>query len=420
MAWNHVFLENKFILYGMGVSNKEVEKFFKANNVFYLIVTDDLEINDSYIIIKSPGIDNNTPFLIRCRKLNLLIINDIELFYLLRPNLKYIGITGTCGKTTTCTVLYNIMNKIFNVRLCGNIGIPIFKYIDEDIEYLIVELSSYQLEYINKFKVSYYIILNIYSHHLNHHLNFNNYLSAKLKLINNLLCDDVLIINDKISLYLSGWDNKSKVFTFSNSLKASAYYDDNNLYYKTHQLSIENIEYFKYHFNKENFLSLFILLKELNINNDVIKDNLMKFDNLPHRMEKIFESKSLIIINDSKSTGFLSLKEAINYTLKSYKDYKLTLILGGKLDIEELRNNIKLINSLRQYQIYCYGENKKILSKLLNINYYKDLDDIINNIDLSNKKAILFSPAAQSFDEFKSYEDRGEQFKKLILKRLKA
>ena len=366
------------------------------------------------------GIVNNTPFLKRCKKLNLLIINDIELFYLLRPNLKYIGITGTCGKTTTCTILYNIMKATYNVGLCGNIGIPIFKYIDENVEYLIIELSSFQLEYIDKFRVNYFIILNIYSHHLNHHLTFNNYLFSKLKLINNLLNEDTLIINDKIAPHLRGWNLKSRVFTFSSDINKRICYDENYLYFNKHKLLINDIDYFKYEFNKENFLSIYIILKTLNIDDSTIKDELKMFNNLPHRMEKIFENESLIIINDSKSTGFSSLIEAINYSLKSYKDYQLTLILGGKIDIEELRNNIILIISLRKYQVYCYGENKKILSKLLDTEYYENLSDVINNINLLKKQVILFSPAAQSFDEFKSYEDRGEQFKKLILKRLKV
>ena len=418
MAWNNVFLKNKFVLYGMGISNKEVEKFFIKNNINYLVVLDDLDIDNNYVIIKSPGIPNNTTFLKKCHMLNLLIINDIELFYLLRTDIKYIGITGSCGKTTTCSVLYNIMKEKYKVGLCGNIGIPIFKFIKEELDYLIVELSSYQLEYIDKFRVDYFIILNVYNHHLNHHQTFNNYINAKMSVIKNLSLDDTLIINDELNHYLRGREIKCKVFTYSLSLKRDAYYEDTKLYFNDERFDISNIEYFKYEFNKENFLSIFILMKLLMIDNKLIIDKMKSYSGLPHRMEEIINFNELIVINDSKSTSFNSLNKAIDYCISNYDDYELNIIIGGKIDIEEIRSNISLIRKLNSYNVYCYGENKVLISKILNIKYYQNLCDVIDNVNLNIKQVILFSPAAQSFDEFKSYEDRGEKFKELILKKL--
>lgn len=419
MAWNNVFLKNKFILYGMGISNKEVEKFFIKNNINYIIVFEDLDILNNYVVIKSPGIPNDTMFLRKCRKLNLLIINDIELFYLLRNDIKYIGITGSCGKTTTCSILYNIIKEKYKVGLCGNIGIPIFSFIEEKLDYLIVELSSYQLEYIDKFRVDYFIILNVYNHHLNHHQTFNNYVNAKMSMIKNLSLDDTLIINDELNHYLRGRDIKCKVFTYSLYLKRDAYYEDTKLYFNDERFDISNIEYFKYEFNKENFLSIFILMKLLMIDDTLIIDKMKNYISLPHRMEEIINCNDLIVINDSKSTSFNSLNKAIDYCINNYDDYKLSIIIGGKIDIEEIRSNISLIKKLNNYKVYCYGENKLIISKILNINHYQNLSDVIDNVNLSIKQVILFSPAAQSFDEFKSYEDRGEKFKELIFKKLK-
>ena len=406
MAWNNVFLKNKFILYGYGISNKKVEEFFLENNINYVIVEDDFEINDNFVIIKSPGILNDTPFIKKCLKKKLLIINDIELFYLLRPTIKYIGITGTCGKTTTCTLLYNIMKEMFKVEVCGNIGIPIFTFINNDLDYLIIELSSYQLECINKFRMNYFIILNVFDHHLNHHKTFNNYLSAKFKPIKNLTQDDNLIVNYKLIPFLSGQNIKSKVFTFSNDLIKDIVSD------------IGNINYFQFDFNKENFSALYILLKELRIDKKIIYKELLKFNNLPNRMEKIIDLDNLIIINDSKSTGFMSLKEGINHCVNNYKSYKLVVIMGGKTDLEEIRKNIKLIKSLNKYEIYCYGENRFLISKLINCKVYDTLETVINNLIILDKLIILFSPAAQSFDQFKSFEERGLHFKKLIFRKL--
>ena len=133
MAWNNVLLSKKFILYKEGISNKSVEEFFIQNEVDYYLKTDDNEVSyldDGFIVIKSPGIPNDTIFLLQCKRLKIKVINDIELFYLLRSDINYIGITGSCGKTTTCNLLYNIMKEKYKVYVCGNIGIPIFKFIN--------------------------------------------------------------------------------------------------------------------------------------------------------------------------------------------------------------------------------------------------------------------------------------------------
>lgn len=406
MAWNNVFLNNKFILYGYGISNKKVEDFFIENNINYIIVEDDFEINDKYIIIKSPGISNDTFFIKKCLKKKLIIINDIELFYLLRPDIKYIGITGTCGKTTTCTLLYNIMKEKYNVALCGNIGIPIFTFINDDFDYLIIELSSYQLEWINSFRMNYFIVLNVFDHHLNHHHTFENYLNAKFKPIKNLRTDDNLIINSKLIPFLSDQKIKSKIFTFSNDLV------------KDIGFKIDNINYFKFDCNKENFSSLNLVLKELKVDKTIIYNELLKFNNLPNRMEKIIDLENLIVFNDSKSTSFMSLKEGINHCVNNYKSYKLVIIMGGKIDLEEIRKNIKFIKSLNSYDIYCYGENSLLISKVISCRVYDTLEEVINNLIIYDKQVIIFSPAAQSFDQFKSFEERGLCFKKLIFKKL--
>lgn len=417
MAWNNVFLNNKFILYGRGISNKSVEIFFKKNHVKYLYVEDDFDIYEKYIIIKSPGIPNDTPFLKRCDEHNLLIINDIELFYILRKNVKYIGITGTCGKTTTATLLYNIMKEKYKVKLCGNIGIPIFEFIEEELEYLIIELSSFQLEYIKSFKPNFFIVLNIFKHHLNHHYTFNNYLASKLKPLKNMRKEDLLIINESCISFLRARNYNFKVYTFSNDLKADIVLNDDEILFKDIKININNYEYFKYDFNVLNFLSLIVIIDYLKIKDflEVIKN----FKNLPHRMEEIYNENKLVIINDSKSTSFNSLLEGINYCKKQFNKYNLTIILGGKIDLDEIKANIEIIKSLVKFNIYCYGENRYLISQEISCITYETLDEIIDNILINKPLVILFSPAAQSLDQFKSYIERGETFKKLIINKLK-
>lgn len=407
MAWDHVFLKNKFILYGYGISNQKVAEFFKQNNVIFIVVEDDYLLDENYVIIKSPGISNNTFFMKKCLSLNLLIISDIELFYMLRPNLKYIGITGTYGKTSTCTLLYNIMRNLYNVKLCGNIGIPIFNYIEEDVDFLIIELSSYQLEWTFSFRANYFIILNIFDHHLNHHITYENYLEAKLKPLKNLKVDDLLIINHSLNKYLINQEINCRVFSFFKFEISNTVYD------------LDNITYFDYDYNKENFEAIYRVLKELNISDQVILKELFEFKNLPYRMEKIIDNNHLVIINDSKSTGFIALKEGINYCKKYYANYFLTIIIGGKLDLEEFRKNISLIKELNALDVYCYGENKVLFNKIIKCLCFETLDEVVANIVIKTNQIILFSPAAQSLDQFKSFEERGKCFNNYIFKKLK-
>ena len=420
MAWNNVLLSKKFILYKEGISNKSVEEFFIQNKVDYYLKTDDNELSyldDGFIVIKSPGIPNDTIFLLQCKRLKIKVINDIELFYLLRSDINYIGITGSCGKTTTCNLLYNIMKEKYKVYVCGNIGIPIFKFINMQLDFLIVELSSYQLEYIYKFKPKYFIILNIFNHHLNHHHSFNNYLSSKLNPLKNMDSSDTLIINEVLSRYVRRRNVVFQIFTFSNSGKSDAINEDNLLIFKDKKLDVSNIEFFKYDYNKENFLSLFILLSLLEINN--YKEIILDFKNLPNRMEEVINKNDLIVINDSKSTSFNALNEGIKYCLKMYKDYEIVVIMGGKIDYDEIIQNVNIIKALDDYKVYCYGENKELINKLIKCKIFISLKDVIENLDIKKKLVILFSPAAQSFDQFSSYEERGETFKKLIINKLK-
>ena len=228
---------------------------------------------------------------------------------------------------------------------------------------------------------------------------------------------DTLIINEVLSRYVRRQNKLFQIFTFSNSGKSDAINEDNLLIFKDKKLDVSNIDFFKYDYNKENFLSLFILLSLLEINN--YKEIILDFKNLPNRMEEVINKNDLIVINDSKSTSFNALNEGIKYCLKNYKDYEIIVIMGGKIDYDEIIQNVNIIKALDNYKVYCYGENKELINKLIKCKIFNSLKDVIENLDIKKKLVILFSPAAQSFDQFSSYEERGETFKKLIINKLK-
>lgn len=421
MACGNVFLNKYFYLYGLGISNQKVIDYFIKNKVKYTIITEQNFncIKKEDVLIKSPGIPDNDKIILFLKQQQTLIISDIELFYILRPNLKYIGITGTCGKTTTCTVLNQIINKSYKVAVCGNIGIPIFEFIESDLDYLIVELSSYQLEYIHEFKPLFYIILNIFPHHLNNHNGFSNYLEAKLKPIKKLNKNGFLIINSDLIPYISDWKLNCKLITFStNSNNAVVRFDKKNIIYNDLIYKLEQYDYFKYDFNIINFMSLIPILKELNISLTQINLVMREFRQLKYRLETIYKSDDLIIINDSKSTSIMSLYKAYQNIQSIYSNYRLVLICGGKLDKEEIDHNISLLKLIKADKIYLFGENGKYLNNFLKGEIYDKLDMVLADISLCGKKIVLFSPGAQSFDQFNSYIERGIKFEKLILDKL--
>lgn len=400
MVCSNDILKNKFVLCGLGISNKSVKSFFDSNNIEYYIFDEnsDFNINENYIVIKSPGIPSENSFIKKCLANDILVITDIELFYMLRKDIKIIGVTGTVGKTTCTTILYNILNKKYNINIAGNIGIPIFEYINQSIDYLIVELSSFQLEFIKCFKPFIFIILNFHPHHLNHHITIENYLEAKLRTIDNLKEDDVLVINNKLIPHLSDRNVICKVNTFSNSLNVN----------------------FNSVINSENINAIKETIKYFSISEDEFINELESFKGIEHRYEEIKYPNNVLIINDSKSTSFISLNDAIRKCsqLKDY-DHRI-LIFGGKLDQLEIEENIGFIKSIKDFKLYLYGENRFTLSKICNEETFctEYLKDIITKIKIEPNTLILFSPAAQSLDQFKSYIERGNVFKDLIDKKL--
>lgn len=402
MVCSSIILEKTFILLGLGISNKSVKKYFDKNNIKYYIYDDKepIIVNQNTIVIKSPGFKNDNEFLINCKKNNILVITDIELFYLLRPDIKIIGITGTVGKTTCTTLLYNIIKHIYKTEVAGNIGIPIFDYIESYFDYLIVELSSFQLEYIKTFKPVIFIILNISPHHLNHHKNFYNYMFSKLKPCINLNEADYLLINETLIPHMSNLKLKCNINIFSNSI-------NDDLFDFSSNINIGNIN------------AISTVSKYLNIDLDIIRGEIKNFKGLEHRFETVYQNNNILIINDSKSTSFMSLNDAVKKIINNGYDRKI-IILGGKIDNLEIEESIDFIKYLRTFEVYLYGENKEILNDIIKNpkSVCNTLEEVINIININEKLVILFSPGAQSLDQYSSYIERGREFKYLINKKL--
>ncbi len=337
----------------------------------------------------------------------------MDVFFCFNKN-QSITITGTNGKSTTCQLLYEVLKKQkFDVRLGGNIGKPLLSIKNFNKKTLfVIEASSYQLEYSKLFKSKYAAILNISPDHLERHKNIEKYVKAKFKLLSNQSRNSFGLINkndNKIMSHIKKNNYQGKIIfvdTFLDDKLLKSFKNDNFL----SETNIENLSF------------VIKLSKILRVSNKNLFQAVKNFKGLKYRQQIIFNSKSLLIINDSKSTSYSS-------SIKILREKKNIYWLVGGIP----KKGDKFIlpkNYYRNIKVYIFGRNqKKFLSDLKNkikIKKFLNLDDawIKLSKDIKNdkleKKTILFSPAAASFDSFKNFEDRGEYFNQLVKRFISA
>ena len=425
IAEDNLFYKKKILIYGFGKSGFAAFKFLNKKNDCKII--DDNQKNIpinfkkkiinykqlnffffDYILI-SPGIDANKCKLSRYLKSNKFrIITDLDVFYLSYPKTKKITITGTNGKSTTSKLLFNVLKAHKkDVRLTGNIGNPILS--ERNIKkntIFIIEASSYQLDYSRFFRSEYSLILNLSPDHLERHGNINNYIKAKFKLIQNQINKNYAFIENKnthLNYLIKKNKIKSKIYRI-NYKKYQKYYKFINNHYFNNKSNIKNLSF------------IFALSKCLKLKIKKIIEATNKFKGLNYRQQVIYKSKKLIIINDSKSTSLSSTKPL----LESFEN--IYWILGGLAKKgDKFKLNKKYFSNINAF---VYGKDKTLLSKIL-INKIKfKVSENLNNLlkpifeDLKKnsreKKVILFSPSAASFDQFRNFEDRGSYFNKII------
>ena len=404
-----------FFVYGLGVTGMSVVNYFNKNNFTRYDVWDDnisaktklnnfsMKLDKANFIVMSPGISLKRAKLKKQLTENKnKIITDLDLFYLFNPKIKTIVVTGTNGKSTTCKILEHVLKKNgVNVRLAGNIGKPI---LDLDIKknpIVIIEASSFQLAYSQYVKPEYAIILNITKDHLDWHSSYKDYINSKFKIFSEQKKNDFSFLNNKILL------RKFKKEKYKGKLKLV-----NIKKYKEIQNKIQN-DYLKSEVNEENMSFVYDLSKILKINEKSLIDSLKSFKGLSHRHE--------IFINDSKATSF----EASKYAIKNNKN--IFWIVGGlpkagdKFQLGKIKKNI-----IKTYIIGKHMKNfQKYLKKSVKLQLCANLKNAIITIfkdtkNIRNRKiTILLSPASASYDQYKNFEERGNYFKSLIIKKFK-
>ena len=388
-----------------------LEKFYKANE-----------------IIKSPGISEESELILKIKSKKIPIVSEIEFAFRFTSSI-IISVTGSNGKTTTSSLIYHILKKSgLNVGLAGNIGNSFsFLIAENEFDYVVLELSSFQLDNVNHFNSFISVLTNISPDHLERYdYNFENYVDSKFKIVSNHTKENYFVFNSddkKINSELKTRKIKSTKISFSTTDNESSNkgciknqtininVNNNNL-----MIPIENLSLQGNH-NIQNSMAAATVAKILNISDNNIRESLGNFKSIEHRLEHVLTIQKVKYVNDSKATNV----NAVYYALDSMKS-STVWIVGG---VDKGNNYEELLPLVREKvkAIICIGiDNSKIIQSFSPfvekiIECSKMSDAVKNAYRMADPKdTVLLSPACSSFDLYKNFEDRGTQFKNAVRK----
>ena len=385
--------------------------------------TEELILNADEIV-KSPGIPNNAPLILKLKEKGTPIISEIE-FAGRYTHAKMICITGSNGKTTTTSLIYHIFKKAgLNVGLAGNIGKSLaYQVAEENYDYYIIELSSFQLDNMYDFRANIAVLMNITPDHLDRYdYKMQNYIDAKFRIIQNQTDDDAFIFwmdDPVIQQELSKYRVHGRYYPFAEHREdgAAAYIDQDKIVFSepiAFNMEQEELALTGTH-NMYNSMAAGISANLAGIKKECIREALQDFQGVPHRLEKVCRVRGVEYINDSKATNVNSCW----YALQSMKT-KTILILGGKDKGNDYNEIADLVREKCSGLIYMGLHNEKLHQFFdpfgLPIADVQSMKDAVQAAYGMAKKGetVLLSPCCASFDLFKSYEDRGDQFKECV------
>lgn len=450
----------KALVFGAGLSGLGAKELLEKKGYEVYLIDDKVAktskegieiLNNEKIefIVKSPGIPWKAELLQVAKEKNVQVISEIDLAYkYIDKNIKVFSITGTNGKTTTATKIYELLDFAgYQARLAGNAGFSFAKLVadEEPLEYVVLELSSYQLENNPQIHSNIAGIINLTPDHLTRYKTVEDYYITKFNIFSKQTEDDFALINldDPVFLglaereeikslmkaknvYLSK-EKKGNIFVYNNeirimndladraeNLSESEILEKSRFLIKVEDLALKGVH------NLENMLFLIGVAAIVKVPDEKVVEFLSSTKALEHRLENFFVKGNTTFINDSKGTNVESTLKAID----SFNN-DIIMILGGddkKIDNTELVKRI----AEKVKRVYLIGDNAPLLiNDMEKINYknYKNLETLENvlnyikeNEDFEKDQTILFSPATSSFCQFRSFEHRGKVFKELTVK----
>jgi UDP-N-acetylmuramoylalanine--D-glutamate ligase len=375
------------------------------------------------LIVLSPGVPMYIEPVLRAREKGIKVIAEVELaFYELRG--KIIGITGSNGKSTTATLTHKIISDSGRrAYLCGNIGTPLISYVEnsKDEDFYVVELSSFQLEGIDKFRPRISSIINITPDHLDRYHNFEDYVSAKKRIFLNQEMEDFAVLNldDPVSSRFFGEVRAtSYFFSKDKEVKRGSFLRGSRIYYRDVEdseiMEREKISLIGVH-NLENVLASITISILAGVEKEGIEKSVMEFKGLEHRMEYVGRIGEVVFYNDSKATN-------VDATLKSIQSFGhgIVIIMGGRdkegnfsILKDEIRRRVKGIVLIGEAK----DKIKKALSGICEMREAEDMKSAVRTaFDMAYPSGVvLLAPGCASFDMFENFEHRGRVFKKEVL-----
>ncbi len=407
------------LILGNGKTAKSIASFLRKQRFDFKLVADTRKVRDAFIlqgideIFISPGIMQTDDIVILARKKNIPVVSDIELFsrYAKAP---IVGITGSNGKSTVTTLLGEMVkDEGKKVAVGGNIGTPALDCLDDEIDYYVLELSSYQLDYTQKLNLITGVVLNITPDHLNRYTNFAAYADSKLSLYQ--YCEN-LVINLDEPLIPS--QQAAKRFSINlpkqaNDFGAVTCHDSCFLLKGDNVLmDIDEAQLVGEH-NITNILCAFALGEQIGLKLKSMIESVKHFKGLEHRLEWVVKKRGIDYYNDSKATNAISTIKAIQALINKHKT--ISLILGGIQKEEDYSELFTLINK-HISSVVLIGQSTQAFKNNLKVqtthaNSMQAAVDIASN---PNCQAVLLSPACASFDMFDNFEQRGDVFKRCI------
>ena len=381
------------------------ERFFKAD-----------------LIIKSPGIPDTIPLILDLKNASIPIISEIE-FTARYTDAKIIGITGSNGKTTTTLLVGHMLKKAgLNVGIAGNVGESFaLQVAQESHDIYVLELSSFQLDGIQSFKPHIAILLNITPDHLDRYANkMENYIQSKMRITMNQSSDDYIIYcsdDINVTMHLKTQAQRLPFSIKENQSRGASLNKDEieiNINQESFNMNIQQLALQGKH-NIYNSMAAAISARILDLNKELIRESLIDFKNVEHRLERVIKVHGIEFINDSKATNVNSTWYALESMTKD-----TIWIVGG---VDKGNDYTSLIPLIKQKvkAIVCLGENvdsiKSAFENLgIEMTFASTMDEAVNQSysHADKGEAVLLSPACASFDLFENYEHRGYEFKSSV------
>lgn len=445
-----MFENKKVLILGFARSGYEASKFLaKRNNE--IILNDGKELQDSDkeryeelvslgvsfvfgshpddlldesfdYLIKNPGVPIDHKYVLKARELGIPVINEVEMAYLSIPrdkNIKIIGITGTNGKTTTTTLIYNfIKEQGLGVHLAGNIGYPLSSFIDKlnDNDIIVMETSCQQLENLDKFKPDVAVITNISEAHIEFMKTFEHYVEVKSRLLKNLTSKDVAVLNLENDIVTEmGKNCLANIKNFSSKKEINGcYIKDSSIYYYSEEvIKLNDIRLRGVH-NYENIMGAILAVKEFGVSNQSIRNVLTTFMGVEHRLEFVREVNGVKYYNDTEATNI----KCTQIALSAFSE-PTVLILGGYergqnfYDLKDYVKNVKAIIAIGTCRDRVVEFANSINIPVYSYEFLKDGFKKCYEVS-SDGDVVLLSPASASWDQYKECEVRGAEFKQYV------